>query len=525
MPITTTQGDAPQPATAPPLLEMAGISKRFGDKVALERIDLSVAAGEVHAICGENGAGKSTLMNILCGIHQPDSGSITLRGTSVELPDAAAATRLGIGMVHQHFTLVPSMTVAENIYLGRQPRRWGLFADKSAMMLAAEAVIARYGFRLDPQARVADLTVGQRQRAEIIKALAFDAEVLILDEPTAVLTPPEVDDLIEIVASLRDRGRTILFITHKLREVKALSDRVTVIRRGVSVGTHLNADVTTEDIAQEMVGRSVFLTEKRSSVAGAESGTPVLSVRDLNHVTSTGRHALDGISFDLRPGEILGIAGVEGNGQTELAEVLTGLRRASGGSFTIDGRDAVGWSAAGLRARGVAHIPEDRLDRGLSKEMSVAENLAVSNYRSKNLMRRGLVSRQALERWAQERITTFDIRGAEPSTAVGQLSGGNMQKVVVARELARGPKILVVAQPTRGVDIGASEFVHHQILAAAAEGCAVLLMSSELSEIFALSDRIGVMFKGALVDVVDRQAATEQNIGLLMNTGSNEVPA
>jgi simple sugar transport system ATP-binding protein len=525
VPITTTQGETALTATAPPLLEMAGITKRFGEKVALERIDLAVAAGEVHAICGENGAGKSTLMNILSGIHQPDSGRITLRGDAVEFPNAAAATRLGIGMVHQHFTLVPSMTVAENIYLGRQPRRWGILTDKKAMMRSAEELVARYGFHLDPRARVGDLTVGQRQRAEIVKALAFDAEVLILDEPTAVLTPPEVDDLIEIVGSLRDRGRTVLFITHKLREVKALSDRVTVIRRGRSVGTHLNSEITTEGIAEEMVGRSVFLTEKRSPVAGPGGAAPVLAVRDLSHITPSGRQALQGISFDLHPGEILGIAGVEGNGQTELAEVLTGLRRASGGSFTLAGTEATAWPAADLRTHGLAHIPEDRLDRGLSKEMSVAENLAVSNYRGKGLLRRGLVSRQALEDWAQECITTFDIRGAKPSTAVGQLSGGNMQKVVVARELAREPKVLVVAQPTRGVDIGASEFVHHQILAAAAQGCAVLLISSELTEIFALSDRIGVMFEGALVDIVDRQEATEQQIGLLMNTGSTEVAA
>ncbi|MHB1064995.1 MAG: ABC transporter ATP-binding protein, partial [Georgenia sp.] len=425
-----------------------------------------------------------------------------------------------------HFTLVPSMTVAENIYLGRQPRRWGVLTDKTAMLRAAEELIARYGFHLDPRARVGDLTVGQRQRAEIVKALAFDAEVLILDEPTAVLTPPEVDDLIEIVGNLRDRGRTILFITHKLREVKALSDRVTVIRRGLSVGTHPTAAVTTEDIAQEMVGRSVFLTEKRTEDATTDTGAaPVLTVRDLTYVNTEGRNALDRVSFDLRPGEILGIAGVEGNGQTELAEVLTGLRRASTGTFSLTGTDVTARTAAQLRTAGIGHIPEDRLDRGLSKVMSVAENLAISNYHKCGLVRGALVSAGDLNGWAQECIDEFDIRGARPTTPVGDLSGGNMQKVVIARELAGRPLVLVVAQPTRGVDIGASEFVHHQILAAAARGCAVLLISSELTEVFALSDRIGVMFEGALVDVLDAREATEQHIGLLMNTGATEAAA
>ncbi len=507
------------------MLEMTGISKRFGDKVALERIDLAVSSGEVHAVCGENGAGKSTLMNILAGIHQPDSGTVLLRGKPVELSGASAATALGIGMVHQHFTLVPSMTVAENIYLGRQPRKFGLITDKKAMRANAAELISRYGFQLDPLAKIEDLSVGARQRVEIIKALAVDAKLLILDEPTAVLTPPEVHELLDVIDALRDRGTTVLFITHKLREVKEISDRVTVIRRGLSIGTHETANISLEEIAQEMVGRSVFLTETRSERHVMAAALPVLQAKNLSYIALSGKTILDDISFELRAGEILGIAGVEGNGQTELAEVLTGLKRSSSGSLTYRGQAVTGWSPGALRGAGVRHIPEDRLDRGLSKEMTVAENLAASNYSSAHLKRRGLVSKKSLDLWATTNIDKFDIRGAQPDTPVGDLSGGNMQKVVIARELSEAPELLVVAQPTRGVDIGASEFVHHQILTAAAEGCAVLLISSELSEILALSDKIGVMFQGSLVEIVNHSEATEERIGLLMNTGKIEVEA
>jgi simple sugar transport system ATP-binding protein len=500
-----------------PALEMTEIRKTFGDKVAIERIDLVVERGEVHAICGENGAGKSTLMNILAGIHQPDSGRLVLNGRAVQFADVAKATDRGIGMVHQHFTLVPSMTIAENIYLGRQPRLRRYLTDKRTMLRQAQEVIDRYGFRIDASAVVRDLTVGQRQRVEIVKSLAFDAEILILDEPTAVLTPPEVDDLMEVIHRLRDRGRTVLFITHKLREVKAVSDRVTVIRRGQSVATHTTSEVTQEQIAEAMVGRSVFLTERRGTHTTGEAAmleTSGLTLRNADDLL-----LLDGVSLKVRPGEIVGIAGVEGNGQTELAEVITGLRRPESGTVRLDGKDLTRATPAALRAAGIAHIPEDRLDRGLSAEMSVAENLALSNYRSSGISRRGVVGSGRLDEWARHWIERFDIRGAAPQTPVGQLSGGNMQKVVVARELARRPRALVVAQPTRGVDIGASEFVHHQVLAAAEGGCAVLLFSSELSEILALSDRIGVMFRGAMVAMLDRAEATEERIGILMNTG------
>lgn len=504
-----------------PALQLEGIVKTFGDKVAIEHVDLTIWPGEVHAICGENGAGKSTLMNILCGIHQADAGTVRLDGRTVHFTAPVESSRAGIGMVHQHFTLVPSMTVAENVFLHRQPRRFGILTDGDAMRRATAALIDEFDFALDPDDRIADLTVGQRQRVEIIKALAFDAKILILDEPTAVLTPPEVDELLEIIADLRAKGRTVVFITHKLREVMALSDRVTVVRRGRTVDTRVTSEVTDADIAQMMVGRPVFLSERRAAAEQPHDLAPALRLRDVTLRKASGVLALDHVTLDVRPGEIVGIAGVEGNGQTELAEVVAGLLEA-GGQVELDGTDVSGSAPADRRDAGLAFIPEDRLDRGLSPTMSVSENLAVSNYVAFGLARRGLVTRSRLEEWAQEQIDTYDIRGATPTTPVGSLSGGNMQKVVVARELARRPKVLVVAQPTRGVDIGASEFVRRQILDAAQAGCAVLVISSELSEILALSDRIGVMFRGALVGVLDHAEATEERLGLMMNSGSED---
>ncbi|MER6723493.1 ABC transporter ATP-binding protein [Streptomyces halstedii] len=509
--------------TGAPVLRLRGIRKTFGPKVAIDAMDLEVTAGEVHALCGENGAGKSTLMNILVGIHQPDSGEITVRGRPERIDGPAGASRLGIGMVHQHFTLVPSMTVAENIYLGRQPRRWGLLADRRAMRRAAGELLERYGFPLDPDQKVGELTVGQRQRVEIVKALAFDAEILILDEPTAVLTPAEVDELMDVIAGLRERGRTVLFITHKLREVKAVADRVTVIRHGLSVGTRDTEGLAESEIAGLMVGRSVFMADRRQTTAGAFDGAPALLELDaVSCENAEGRRTLDEVALTIRPGEILGIAGIEGNGQTELAEAVTGLRRVTGGRVLLDGRDLTSATPRERREAGTAFIPEDRLDRGLSPEMSVAENLGASNYRRAGLVRRGMVSQSALRAYASGRITEFDIRGAQPDTPVGTLSGGNMQKVVVARELAREPALLVVAQPTRGVDIGASEFVHRQILAAAGRGTAVLLISSELSEVLALSDRIGVMLQGRLVEVIDTAEATETRLGLAMSGATGD---
>jgi simple sugar transport system ATP-binding protein len=507
--------------TSDNILKLENIAKNFGDKQALAQVDLEVRRGEVHVICGENGAGKSTLMNILAGIHAPSAGTIILDGTPVTIPDPITASRLGIGMVHQHFTLVPAMTVAENLFLGRQLRHFGIFCDRKAMVECAGELIRRYNFRLDPEAVVRTLSVGQRQRVEILKALAFDASLLILDEPTAVLTPPEVDELIGVIDGLRQRGRTVLFITHKLREVKAVSDRVTVIRQGRSISTHRTADVSEADVARDMVGREVFLVGRKGD-AGRRFGDPLLRLAGVVMTDAGGRRLLDGISLEVRAGEVLGIAGVDGNGQTELSEAIAGLMPIQAGSIMLSGRDVTSMPVERRQEAGLGFIPEDRLDRGLSTEMSVAENVAATNYRRAGLLRGGIVSRLRLDRFADAKIAEFDVRGAEPSTLAGLLSGGNMQKLVIAREMERDPALLLVCQPTRGLDIGASEFVHSRILAAADRGRAVLLISSELSEIFALADRIGVMYSGRLMQVLDRSEASEENVGFLMNGGTRE---
>ena len=503
-----------------PLLQLRGIAKRFGDKVALSHVDLDVEAAEVHVICGENGAGKSTLMNILAGILQPDSGDLRLDGKSARFSDPVDAGRAGIGMVHQHFKLVASMSVAENLFLNRQPLRFGLLTDRRTMREQARALIARYRFDLEPDAPIAQLSVGQRQRVEILKALAFDARVLILDEPTAVLTPPEVDDLLGVIADLKARGRTILFITHKLREVKAASDRVTVLRHGASVSTRPTAGLSETDIARDMVGRD--LAKPRSRPPRPRPTEAKLILTGVTMTTAPGRRLLDDVNLDICAGEIVGVAGVDGNGQTELSEAVAGLQSILAGAIAIDGEDVTHASPHDRRARGLGFIPEDRLDRGLCAGMTIAENVSADNYQVRKLARHGLIRMAARDAFAGEKIRQFDIRGAKPALPVGQLSGGNMQKVVIAREMEKAPSVLVVAQPTRGLDIGAAEFVHGQILAAADRGCAVLLISSELSEIFALSDRIAVMYRGAVRRVVDRADASERSVGLLMNGADPE---
>jgi general nucleoside transport system ATP-binding protein len=498
-----------------PLLRLRNVAKNFGDKVALAHVDLDVEAGEIHVICGENGAGKSTLMNILAGILRPDSGEIFLDGAPVRFADPIDASRAGIGMVHQHFKLVASMSIAENLYLNRQPTRFGLVSDIRAMRERARALIARYHFDLDPDAPIARLSVGQRQRVEILKALAFDARILILDEPTAVLTPPEVNELLAVIAELKARGTTILFITHKLREVKAASDRVTVLRLGRSISTRPTIGLSEAAIAHDMVGRD--LAPPRRGAAHPAAGAPVLAISGLTMTTASGRRLLDDINLAIHGGEIVGIAGVDGNGQTELSEAIAGLQSVQAGAITLKGRDIRADNPRQRRARGLGFIPEDRLDRGLSAGMTIAENVAASNYRARALTAYGLIRIAARDTFAADKIRQFDIRGAKPALPVGQLSGGNMQKVVIARELEKAPSALVVAQPTRGLDIGAAEFVHTQILSAADRGCAILLISSELSEIFALSDRIAVMYRGRILRVLARADATEQTIGMLMN--------
>jgi ABC-type uncharacterized transport system ATPase subunit len=503
-----------------PRLKLTGIAKSFGPKTAIRRIDLDVAGAEVHAVCGENGAGKSTLMNILAGVLQPDAGSIEIDGRAVVIPDPHAAARLGIGMVHQHFTLVPSLSVSENIYLGRQIRRFGIFTDRRAMVARARELIDRYDFALDPKAIVSDLSVGQRQRVEILKALAFDARILILDEPTAVLTPREVDELLAVMSRLRARGASILFITHKLREAKSVSQTVTVIRDGVSVLRTATDAVSEGDISRAMVGRDIAAPLRAADAAPTGAAfKPVLALENATMLSAAGRRRLDDVSLVVHAGEIFGVAGVDGNGQTELAEAVAGLLAIQGGRIELEGDNITGLSPAARRQRGLGFIPEDRMDRGLGLSMSVAENIAAGNYHRAGLTGGGLIAIARRDAFADERIRRFDIRGASAATPVGDLSGGNMQKVVLAREFERAPTLLVVAQPTRGLDVGASEFVHRQILAAAERGCAIMLISSELSEILALSDRIGVMAQGAMVGIVERAAVSETEIGMMMSGG------
>ncbi|MDG2289367.1 MAG: ABC transporter ATP-binding protein [Woeseiaceae bacterium] len=503
------------------ILVLDGIAKKFGDIVALEHVDLSIRRGEVHVVCGENGAGKSTLMNILVGIHAPDGGKIVFNGKETTIRDPLAAGAMGIGMVHQHFTLVPSMSVAENLFLGHHLRHFGFFSDRRAMVERAGTLIDTYSFALDPEASVRTLSVGQRQRVEILKALVFDAELLILDEPTAVLTPPEVEELLKVITNLRDRGRTVLFITHKLREVKAVSDRVTILRRGKNISTHITKTVTENDIARDMVGRDVFLMGRQGQGVRA-FGKNVLQLENVSITNSNGRLLLDGINLDVRAGEVLGIAGVDGNGQTELAEAIAGLIPVQAGTIRLDGTDINNASVVRRQETGLGFVPEDRLDRGLSRNMSIAENMAATNYLRAGILWRGFVDKGRLAEFTQKGIEQFDIRGAKPSLTVGSLSGGNMQKVVLAREFARDPKVLLVSQPTRGLDIGASEFVYSEILSAADKGNGILLISSELSEIFALADRIAVIYSGRIMQILTREDADEETVGILMNGGKEQ---
>ena len=503
------------------ILVLKNIKKSFGETLALDEVNLSICRGEVHVVCGENGAGKSTLMNILVGIHKPDAGKIIFKGKEIKISDPLVASSIGIGMVHQHFTLVSSMSVAENMFLGHHLRYFKFFSNYQKMIKRAGALIDKYNFALDPEATVSNLSVGQRQRVEILKALVFDAELLILDEPTAVLTPPEVDELLKVISNLRNAGSTVVFITHKLREVKAISDRVTILRNGKRISTLTTNRVTEKDIARDMVGRDVFLTGRENFQEAPTFGKNILQIENISISNSSGRLLLDNIDLNVREGEILGIAGVDGNGQTELAESIAGLMPIQAGAIKLYGSDITKESVASRQDLGLGFVPEDRLDRGLSQNMSIAENMAATNYLRAGILKRGLINQGLLESFTKKGIKQFDIRGAKPNLLVRSLSGGNMQKVVLAREFFRKPKALVISQPTRGLDIGASEFVYSEIIAAADRGSAILLISSELSEIFALSDRIAVIYSGRIMKILNQEHANEELVGTLMNGGQD----
>ena len=497
---------------------MRGITKRFGSLVANESIDLVVEPGEIHALLGENGAGKSTLMNVLYGLLRPDEGQILLDGKPVEFSNPRAALAAGIGMVHQHFMLVPVFTVAENVMLGVERTKFLGLLDRRRARKEVLELSNRFGFALDPDAVVEDLPVGIQQRVEIVKALHRDASVLILDEPTAVLTPGETEELFRIMRDLRASGTSIIFISHKLKEVQEIADRITVIRRGKVVGSP-PPTATDEELATLMVGRAVELKVHKDPARPAEV---ILEVDHLRVEDATGRAVVDDVSFEVRGGEIVGIAGVQGNGQTELCEVLLGLGHVKAGKFRVAGRDLTGARTRTVLESGVSYIPEDRQEDGIVERFSIAENLVLDIYNRPPYASGLSLHLDAIEKSAQKRMAEYDIRATSIATAVGTLSGGNQQKVIVARELARDVRLLVANQPTRGLDVGSIEFVHHQIVAARDGGAAVLICSTELDEIYALADRIIVMYEGRIAGVRPPTVSISE-LGLLMaGAGSSE---
>ncbi len=498
-----------------PALSIRGIVKAYGGCVANQLADddvIEVAPGEIHALVGENGAGKSTLMKIVAGLVVPDGGVVAVFGRTVTGWSAAEAIEAGVGMVHQHFMLVPTLTVAENVVLGREPRR-GLTIDLASARDRVLTLARETGLAVPPEARVGDLPVGLAQRVEILKTLHRGARILVLDEPTAVLSPPEVLELFEVLRKLAKEGTAIVIVTHKLAEVMALSKRVSVMRRGKLVRTFDTEKTSAEEIARAMVGRDVAVVSEER-VAPAEDRRPVLSVRDLVVRRDDGTRAVDGVDFDVCGGEIVGVAGVEGNGQTELVATIAGLVRQASGSMRLDGKD-IGSASVRERARlGLAHVPEDRQGRGLVLDLSVAENLVLG--RLDAFRRFGLLDHTKIRAFAAKQIEAFDIRPADPDQPARALSGGNQQKIVVARELSRPVRALLAAQPTRGVDIGAIEIIHARIRAARDDGAAVLLVSAELSEILALADRVVVLFRGKIAATLARAEASAEAIGPFM---------
>jgi ABC-type uncharacterized transport system ATPase subunit len=499
-------------------VEMRNITKQFPLVLANDNVTFTVQKGEIHALVGENGAGKSTLMNILYGLLRPDSGTIALNGKEVDFSGPGDAIDCGIGMVHQHFMLIPPLTVAENVILGKEPSRQG-FVDIARANKIVQELSDQYGLKVEPTAKVETLGVGIEQRIEIIKVLYRGAEILILDEPTAVLTPQEVDELFEILRSLKSQGKTIIFITHKLQEVMAISDMVTVMRLGKVIGSVATKDTSKSEIATMMVGREVLFRVEREK---ASPGDEVLKVEDLHALNNKQLPALRGVSFSVRQGEILGIAGVEGNGQTELVEVLTGLRHAEKGAVKLDGTVVTNFSPRLVREQGVGHIPEDRQRRGLVLDYTVAQNMVLGiHYRPPFVKRMGLdvINFTPIKEKAARLVQEFDVRPPDYENLVGNLSGGNQQKVIVAREFDQDPRLLVAAQPTRGIDVGSIEFIHQRLVQARDAGKAVLLISADLEEILSLADRIAVMYEGEIVGILDPEEATEERLGLMMTGG------
>ena len=502
-------------AEEPPALELRGITKRFPGVLANDHVDFDLRRREVHALLGENGAGKSTLMNILYGLYHPDEGEILMRGKRVALGSPKDAIAQGIGMVHQHFMLIPVMTVAENIVLASEPTTGGVFLDYDAATKRVADMARTFKFAIDPHARVENISVGQQQRVEILKALYRYADILILDEPTAVLTPQEAHELFEILNNLRGEGLSIIFISHKLNEVLEIADRITVLRRGKRIDTLPREGATETELARLMVGREVLL---RVDKAPANPAEPLLAVEDLHVLDDRGLEAVRGVSFEVRAGEIVGLAGVDGNGQTELIDALAGLRHPLSGRVVLGGEDVTRADARDILDRGLGHIPEDRQRRGLVLDFTLAENLGLHDYEKEPFARRGWLFPRRLVAYARKLLQQFDVRGGGPQTRASALSGGNQQKVVIAREVARNPRVLVAAQPTRGLDVGAIEFVHRRLVEQRDAGRAVFLVSLELEEILSLSDRILVIYEGRIVGEFP-PTATEEELGLAMTGG------
>lgn len=500
------------------VVEMRSITKKFPGVIANDNVDFFLKKGEIHVLLGENGAGKTTLMNQLYGLYQPTSGDIFIHGKKIDIKDPNVAIQSGIGMVHQHFMLVQPFTVAENIILGSEPRKGiGLNMDQAIKDVAS--LSKTYGFDVDPNAKIQDISVGMQQRVEILKALYRGADILILDEPTAVLTPQEIEELADILKELASQGKSIILITHKLKEVMAMSDQVTVIRRGQVIDTLKTTQTDTDRLAELMVGRKVKLTVDKEDRA---PGDEILRVEGLHADNNRKLPALKGVSFSVHQGEIFAIAGVDGNGQSELVEVITGLRKSTAGSVFFKDQDKTGHKTREIIDAGMSHIPEDRHKRGLVLNHTLAENSILGDHSKEPYSKNGILDYEIIRKHCREIIEEFDVRTPNELVEAKSLSGGNQQKLIVARELVRQPDLLIASQPTRGVDVGAIEFIHKRLVEERDKGKAVLLVSLELDEVMALADRIAVIYDGKIVGVIEGENATEKHLGIMMAGGSKD---